>query len=231
MSTRIAGFIAIAVLIVSATSFTAQEPPRPAPNFAPPMPELPPPVLPVAAEPTQEDLTMRLEFRAGKEKGDHRIIWKRDGVEIEAVRINIGPAEVGMELVALADGISVQSRAFTTVCKSIEIRPGMMGADARSLPPSKSNGHLFVDRMAANYVQVKCRDIRFECTKLVLAGEKNQLVVTPVPEGLHVKTKDAEIRALSVSVQYQVGFNLALDVTTSSAKGDAPQKIRLAQQP
>jgi hypothetical protein len=68
-----------------------------------------------------------------------------------------------------------------------------------------------------------------ECTKLVLAGEKNRLEINPGPQTLAVKTKDAEIRAAGLTVSYDVGFRLTLDVLTAHDRGDADgEKIHLA---
>src|SRR5262249_26315436 len=224
MSTRFTGLIAVAVLIVSATSFTAQELPR-TPRDVPPPPDAP---LPASDRPASASI--RFDFRAGMEKADHRIIWQRDGVEFEVTRVAIGPGP-GLELIAVSDGMEVRSSAFNTVCKSSEIRPSMMGADARYLPSSKSSGYLHISRLPHGRAEVTCQDFRFECTKLVLAGEKNRLEINPGPEGLQLTTKDAQIRAVSASVNYQTGFHLTIDATTVGDKANAGQKIRLAQQP
>jgi hypothetical protein len=246
MSARSACLIAAAVLVLSTASFTAQEPPRnarppldppgppvaptpldpPGPPAAPTPLDLPgPPVAPKPPPPREPEVSIRLEFRAGKDKDDHRIVWKRDGVEIDATRIIIGKDALGMELLAGPEGIEVRSSAFNTVCKSIDVRPGMLAAGAGYLPSSKSTGQLYIERSSTRAI-VTCQDFWFECTRLVLAGEGNRLEVVPGEKALQVKTKDADIRAASVSVTYKAGFRLNLEVTT-----DSRQTIRLAQQP
>ncbi len=223
MSTRFAGLIAVVVLIVSATSFTAQEPPRAPTDVAPPLTVPQGPRDPM-------DAVMRLEFRPGKEKGDHRIVWKHDGVEIEATRVSIaGP--VRAEITATDDGMAVQTGAFSTVCKSIDLRPGALGIDPQELPSAKRSGRLQVTHSQFGYAALTAGSFRFECTKLVLAGSRNRLDLTPGGQALNIRTKDADIRAVHVAVTYDVGFRLMLDATTSPEKANGRETIRLVQQP
>jgi hypothetical protein len=219
---RRAFFIAAVTTALLTTSFTAQEPPLAPVNLAPPSPRV---------EYGPVEGVIRLEFRAGKDKGDHRIVWKHEGAEIEAVRLKIGSSTEPMEFVALPDGIQVQGRAFTTICKSIEIRPAQLGLDPRTLPSAKSSGQFSVSRSVAGVATVTCGGFRIECTKLVLTGDKNRLEINPGPQTLQVKTKDAELRAANLTVSYDTGFRLTLNAWTAHDRGDAEgEKIQLIDQ-
>ena len=95
------------------------------------------------------------------------------------------------------------------------------------LPSQKAGGVLAV-RFEAGAAIATCFGFWFELRNLTLAAEKTRIEITSTAEGLHLKTKDLDIKCATVNLNLGAGFRLnMLDVAMHDERG--VQQIRVTQ--